>query len=284
MYSSIANNSFSYLLTLDEMRKAIPEEIRPSWVKITTITMVSSFDKAIDIKKLRGVFERIGSYKMRRIGTNTEGFEWKLKPTTFYNQVTLTYNDTYSTKSVKVFPNGSIQVAGCCDLFDCKRIITQLVHIFKTFLGLEIELPENSFRVVMINSNFSLNYNINLMKVADWFEEYNDIFKVSFEPDRYSAVKIKFKPAHNMKEITCSIFSTGKIIITGAETLKEIAFAYNIINQHINENPQIRVSRTEETDVFDVYLGYKCEPFIEKLREKGFESWMKTITNRQINF
>lgn len=284
MYSSIANNSFSYLLTLDEMRKALPEEIRPSWVKITTITMVSSFNKEIDIKKLRSVFERIGSYKMRRMGTNTEGFEWKLKPTTFYNQVTLTYHDTYSTKSVKVFPNGSIQVAGCCDLFDCKRIITQLVHIFKTFLGLEIELPENSFRVVMINSNFSLNYNINLMKVADWFEEYNDIFKVSFEPDRYSAVKIKFKPAHDMKEITCSIFSTGKIIITGAETLKEIAFAYNIINQHINENSQIRVSRTEETDVFDIYLGYKCEPFIEKLRERGFESWMKTITNRQINF
>ena len=284
MYSSIANNSFSYLLTLDEMRNALPEEIRPSWVKITTITMVSSFNKEIDIKKLRSVFERIGSYKMRRMGTNTEGFEWKLKPTTFYNQVTLTYHDTYSTKSVKVFPNGSIQVAGCCDLFDCKRIITQLVHIFKTFLGLEINLPEDSFRVVMINSNFSLNYNINLMKVADWFEEYNDIFKVSFEPDRYSAVKIKFKPAHDMKEITCSIFSTGKIIITGAETLKEIAFAYNIINQHINENPQIRVSRTEDTDVFDVYLGYKCEPFIEKLREKGFESWMKTITNRQINF
>ena len=284
MYSTISNNSFSYLLTLDEMRKALPDEIRPSWVKITTITMVSRFEKEIDIKKLRSVFERIGSYKMRRVGTNTEGFEWKLKPTTFYNQVTLTYHDTYSTKSVKVFPNGSIQVAGCCDLFDCKRIITQLVQIFKNFLGLEINLPENSFRVVMINSNFSLNYNINLMKVADWFEEYNDIFKVSFEPDRYSAVKIKFKPAHDMKEITCSIFSTGKIIITGAETLKEIAFAYNIINQHINENPQIRVSHTEETDVFDVYLGYKCEPFIEKLREKGFESWMKTITNRQINF
>jgi TATA-box binding protein (TBP) (component of TFIID and TFIIIB) len=122
------------------------------------------------------------------------------------------------------------------------------------------------------------------MKVADWFEEYDDIFKVSFEPDRYSAVKIKFKPAHDMKEITCSIFSTGKIIITGAETLKEIAFAYNIINQHINENPNIRVSRTTETDVFDIYLGYRCEPLIKVLRERGFQSWMRTITNRQINF
>ena len=284
MYSSIANNSFSYLLTLDEIRKELPDETRPSWVKITTITMVSSFIQEIDIKKLREIFERIGSYKMRRVGTTTDGFEWKLKPTTFYNQVTLTYHDSYSTKSVKVFPNGSIQVAGCCDLFDCKRIITQLIHIFKTFLKMEITLPVDSFRVVMINSNFSLNYNINLMKVADWFEAYNDIFKVSFEPDRYSAVKIKFKPAHDMKEITCSIFSTGKIIITGAETLKEIAFAYNIINQHINENPEIRVSSTEETDSFDIFLGYKCEPFIKKLREKGFQSWMRTITNRQINF
>jgi TATA-box binding protein (TBP) (component of TFIID and TFIIIB) len=246
--------------------------------------MVSSFIKQIDIKRLREAFERVGSYRLKRVGTTTEGFEWKLKPTTFYNQVTLTYHDTYSTKSVKVFPNGSIQVAGCCDLFDCKRVITQLVYIFKMFLDLDVEVSNDSFRVVMINSNFSLNYNINLIKVANWFEEYSDIFRVSFEPDRYSAVKIKFKPAEDMKEITCSIFSTGKIIITGAETLKEIAFAYNIINQHINDKPDIRVSRTTETDVFNVYLGYKCEPFVQKLRERGFQSWMKTITNRQINF
>ena len=284
MYSTIANNSFSYLLTIDEFRNALPEEIRPSWIKITTITMVSNFIQNIDIKRLRSVFEDLGTYKMRRVGTTTEGFIWKLKPTTFYNQVTLTYHDTYSTKSVKVFPNGSIQVAGCCDLFDCKRIITQLIHIFKIFLGLDIKVSSDAFRVVMINSNFSLNYNINLMKVSDWFERYNDIFKVSFEPDRYSAVKVKFKPSHEMKEITCSIFSTGKIIITGAETLKEIAFAYNIINQHINENPEIRVSRTEDTDVFDVFLGYKCDPFVKHLKSKGFNSWVKTITNRQINF
>jgi TATA-box binding protein (TBP) (component of TFIID and TFIIIB) len=122
------------------------------------------------------------------------------------------------------------------------------------------------------------------MMVSDWFEKYDNIFKVSFEPDRYSAVKIKFKPSEDMKEITCSIFSTGKIIITGAETLKEIAFAYNIINQHINDNPSIRVSKTVETDVFDVYLGYKCDPFVKYLRGKGFESWMKTTINQKINF
>jgi hypothetical protein len=69
MYSAIANNSFSYLLTLDEFRKELPEETRPSWIKITTITMVSSFIQDIDIKKLRGIFEEMGSYKLRRVGT-----------------------------------------------------------------------------------------------------------------------------------------------------------------------------------------------------------------------
>lgn len=284
MYSTIANTSFSYLLTLDAIRKNLPDDTRPSWIKITTITMVSSFIHVVDIHRLREQFERVGVYTLRREGTTMNGFGWKLKPTTFYNQVTLTYHDVYSTKSIKVFPNGSIQVAGCCDLFDCKRIITQLIHIFKVFLDLDVDVPADSFRVVMINSNFSLNYNINLMMVSDWFEKYDAIFKVSFEPDRYSAVKIKFKPSEDMKEITCSIFSTGKIIITGAETLKEIAFAYNIINQHINEKPGIRVSKTAETDVFDVYLGYKCDSFVTYLREKGFQSWMDTTTNRKINF
>lgn len=284
MYSAIANNSFSYLLTLNEFRDKIHDELKPSLVKITTITMVSKFMRDIDIKKLRYIFEKLGSLKLKRECVDSENsFEWTLKSTTFYNQITLTYHDKYSTKSVKLFPNGSVQVAGCCDLFDCKRIIVQLSYILNKFLNME-DIPIDSYRIVMINSNFSLNYNLNLIKVAHHFEKNSEIFKVSFEPDRYSAVKVKFKPAQDMKEITASIFSTGKIIITGAENLKEIAFGYNIINQHINEEPQVRVSRTAETDIFDVYLGYKNTSMVKYLRERGFKSWMYTIENRKINF
>lgn len=284
MYSTIANNSFSYLLTLNEFRDKIHDELKPSLVKITTITMVSKFMRDIDIKKLRYIFEKLGSLKLKRECVDSDNsFEWTLKPTTFYNQITLTYHDKYSTKSVKLFPNGSVQVAGCCDLFDCKRIIVQLSYILNKFLNME-DIPIDSYRIVMINSNFSLNYNLNLIKVTQHFEKKSEIFKVSFEPDRYSAVKVKFKPAQDMKEITASIFSTGKIIITGAENLKEIAFGYNIINQHMNEEPQVRVSRTSEIDIFDVYLGYKNTSMVKYLRERGFKSWMYTIENRKINF
>ena len=230
MFSSIANNTFSYLLTLDEFRCKYPEHIQPSWIKLTTITMVSSFSKPINVDKIRTAFE-MSPVNLHR--ENSEEFTtWKLKPTTFYNQITLTYDDCYSTKSIKIFPNGSIQVAGCNDIFNCKHIISSLVYILQAF-DPEVIPPVDTFRIVMINSNFSLNYNINLMKVTEHFEKYSDVFKVSFEPDRYSAVKIKFKPAEDMKEITTSIFGTGKIIITGAETLKEIVFAYNLSLIHI---------------------------------------------------
>ena len=284
MFSSIANNTFSYLLTQDEFRQSYPENIRASRIKLTTITMISAFSKPIDVDRIRSVFEEVKDINLHR-GNSIENkpITWKLKPTTFYNQITLTYDDGHSTKSIKIFPNGSIQVAGCEDLFNCTYNISGLVHILQEFDKDNVP-PAETFRVVMINSNFSLNYNINLMKTTQHFEKVSDVFKVSFEPDRYSAVKVKFKPAEDMKEITTSIFGTGKIIITGAETLKEIVFAYNIINQHINECPSIRVSKVQTNDTFDEYFGYKIDDIILKIKSMGFESWTNTITNRQINF
>lgn len=282
MYSSISNNTFSYLLTLDAFRKKFPESIRPSWIKLTTITMVSSFSKPVPIERMRRAFEA-STLTVHKNTLESKGLTWSLKNTTFYNQITLTYEDCYSTKSVKIFPNGSIQVAGCNDIINCKHVIASLVYILGLF-DPEIVPPVDSFRVVMINSNFSLNYNINLMMTADHFERYSDVFKVSFEPDRYSAVKVKFKPAEDMKEITTSIFSTGKIIITGAETLKEIVFAYNIINEHINARPEIRVSKTDVVDSFDVFSGYNIVEAVKKIESLGVSPWTQTITNRRIFF
>ena len=286
MYSTIANNTFSYFLTLNEFRDKIKREhpeIEPSWIKLTTITMISQFKRNINIKFLKKFFEEY-HLKLSRTDRKKRKFVWKMKNTTFYNQISLVYEDHHSTKSVKVFPNGSIQVAGCADLFDCKRVIKQLSYMFSTIIGEEYIIPEDTFRVVMINSNFSLNKNLNLIQTARKFE---DVFKMSFEPDRYSAVKVKFRPADDMKEITTSIFSTGKIIITGAETLKEIAFAYNIIISHILEHKKDILTTDIDPmkkEFFDVASGYPIKQIIESANGLGHKSWVDTIKNKQINF
>ena len=89
----------------------------------------------------------------------------------------------------------------------------------------------------------------------------------------------------DMKQVTVSIFSTGKIIVTGAQTLKEIAYAYNIINRHIETNiSKIKVSLSETVDVFDTFLGYKFDELVKKLPQIGFRPWCENKENNQINF
>jgi TATA-box binding protein (TBP) (component of TFIID and TFIIIB) len=246
--------------------------------------MVSSALKNIDIHKIRDIFQKLKTIRIRMKNSKHSGFEWCLKDTTFYNQITLNYRDEYSTKSIKLFPNGSIQVAGCSDLFDCNRVIKQLSFILKATLDKTDDIPIDSFRIVMINSNFSLNYHVNLIEISNHFGK-EPVFNVSFDPDRYSAVKIKFKPASDMKQVTVSIFSTGKIIVTGAETLKEIVFAYNIINQHIiGYIAKIKVMISENKDTFENILGYNIHEFLPFLKSKGFKPWVMAPQNYKINF
>lgn len=251
-----------YIVTLDDVRKKYPYP--PSWIRITTITMLCKFMCDVDIEKIRAAFTD-GPIRIRRKGAFTNGFEWSLKSTAFYNQVTVGYEDQYSNKSIKMFPNGSVQVAGCSDLRDCKRIMKQLAFLLQKILEREEPLKMENFRVVMINTNFSMNSSVNLMKVIDVLSA-DQKFVVSFNPERYSAVKVKFHPAANTKQVTASIFSTGKIIVTGAETLREIALAYEVLNEKLQTT---KIEATKE-DTFDIIKGSKFDDIVTKLKQEGF--------------
>jgi TATA-box binding protein (TBP) (component of TFIID and TFIIIB) len=251
-----------YIVTLDDVRKKYHPS-PPSWIRITTITMLCKFMCDVDIEKIRAAFAD-GPIRIRRKGALTNGFEWSLKTTAFYNQVTVGYEDQYSNKSIKMFPNGSVQVAGCSDLRDCRRIMKQLAFLVQRILEREEPLQMENFRVVMINTNFSMNSSVNLMKVIDVLST-EPKFVVSFNPERYSAVKVKFHPADNTKQVTASIFSTGKIIVTGAETLREIALAYEVLNEKLQTT---KIEATKE-DTFDVIKGNKFDDIVSKLKQEG---------------
>ena len=251
-----------YIVTLDDVRKKYHPS-PPSWIRITTITMLCKFICDVDIEKIRAAFAD-GPIRIRRKGALTNGFEWSLKTTAFYNQVTVGYEDQYSNKSIKMFPNGSVQVAGCSDLRDCRRIMKQLAFLVQRILEREEPLKMENFRVVMINTNFSMNSSVNLMKVIDVLSA-DPSFVVSFNPERYSAVKVKFHPASNTKQVTASVFSTGKIIVTGAETLREIALAYEVLNEKLQKT---KIEATKE-DTFDVIKGSKFDDIVSKLKQEG---------------
>ena len=88
-----------------------------------------------------------------------------------------------------------------------------------------------------------------------------------------------------MKQVTTSIFSTGKIIVTGAETLREIVFAYHIINRVIYENKEtVKVSKTPVQDVFDTMFGYNVPELIQYIHTLGVQPLQCTTKNFKINF
>lgn len=241
-----------FISALKQFRLSVNEELRPTWANITTITMISSHLKdqgiTVDPDVMRHVFK-----KMRYIPVkNTAGgvFQWRMFNSDFYNQVTIGYTDSLSTKKVKIFPNGSLQVAGCADLQDCKVFTKQLCLILK--LVYHVDVPEDSFRTVMINSNFSLNYTIDLYRAVEVFQAAGT--KVAFDPDRYSAVKIKYRPAD--KEITTSIFASGAAIITGANRVEDILATYKFVTEKCVQGG-VYVEGNDQSEKFQRCLGYQ---------------------------
>lgn len=268
-------DTFDYILKLNSIRGAIVANAKrpdPSWVRITTITMCSKFLENIDLPKFKENFAKLGSVFVRRKGSSFRGFEWKMKETAFYNQVTIGYEDHSSRKSIKIFPNGSIQVAGCADLFDCRRIIRQLSFILGFVLECDHAIPVDAVSVKMINTNFSLNSSVNLNLIIATLSQnrvmtsdgFKVAFKVAYNPDRYSAVKVKFAPGEGMKQVTASIFSTGKIIVTGAQTLAEIASAYEILNKALSDN--VLVKPVAQPEAFDTIMGAKFDEWVAVLK------------------
>ena len=269
IHPSLIMQNERFVRRLGSFRETISEELKPSWLKLTTITMVSSHlrDQGIilDHEKLKKAFRKMGTITTNIIGCNKKAFNWQIfyGKTEFYNQITIGYKDELSTKKVKIFPNGSLQVAGCSDIADCRKFIEQLQVILMMVYSAHV--PTSSFRVVMINSNFSLNHSINLMRVIDIFSQKNDDYKICFDPDRYSAVKMKFKPVSSGKQITTSIFASGSIIITGAENMSEVAEAYVQIVSTLLSQKDVYVDRNPTTKDFDYFEGYKYSSWFSKI-------------------
>jgi hypothetical protein len=251
-----------YILTVNKFRNQIPENLRPSWIKMTTITMLSKFNCELDLDRIEKVFRRVRKIYVRIKDSKGPGNEWRRKYTTFYNQVTLTYQDQYSNKNVKVFPNVSIHISGCASPIDCDNIMSQVTLLLSMILGKK-DMVHTPPEIVMINTNFSLNQSIDLYKLIEKVDSDNR-FEWNYNPAQYSALKLKFKPMPDMKRIASNIFSSGEIIITGARTLKEIAYAYKVINQKIDGS--VRVAKNQKENHREMFLGAKFEDWVKVLQ------------------
>lgn len=170
--------------------------------------------------------------------------------------------------SVKIFKNGTIQMTGVKTIEDGKLLNTQIYKVIQeigivhpTIVKDSTKIECGEFCVRLINSDFSINYNIRRKDLHHLLisDLYNNVS--SFQPGTYPGVKLQYfwnkeSIKHNgicgckekcfgkgigygdgkCKKITVSIFESGKILITGAIEFQQIDEAYqyicNILQKH----------------------------------------------------
>ena len=242
----------SFTRSLIEFRRGIPEAQRPSWLRTTTITLTAKIaGVTFDHDKIHAIFKKFRKGIPVYYGTIKKPFMWRMFYSDFYNQLSIGYTDILSTKKVKLFPNGSMQIAGCADLADCKRFIAQLVHLIKLFY--KIDVSPDAFQIVMYNGYFSLNHTVDVYSLIDKLE--SEGFTYNYDPDRYAAVKVKIDTGRSTK-VTVSIFVSGSVLITGTKSQSE---AFDVYKKIVNLCSDVLLEPNDMSEKFNVHLGYTIE-------------------------
>ena len=240
-------------------------------LRISTITSVLKLSQIIDLEKIYKqlpISEKYIPYIEYGCNNPPRGFSEKSlikkrkKKTKkiFYNQATIHVIHDGKIMNVKLFNNGRIQITGLKNENQAVKLIKKLIQYFKDFdvMGDYAELIEN--KIVLINSDFDLGFEVNREKLHYEIIE-NDIYS-SYEPCIYPGVNIKYFintnntcgicECENMcngkgngcgdgdcKKVTIAVFKSGKVIITGGQNQEQIIESYRFITNFIQNKKEM---------------------------------------------
>jgi TATA-box binding protein (TBP) (component of TFIID and TFIIIB) len=227
----------------------------PKNVSVSTTGVTFDLGVVVNLKyifKLVKLNDILVGMKYKNEVKQTEEVNMKISEKTFNNQLTMKLKIAEDKfVSVKIFLNGSIQIAGSKSIEQINKSIECLIKILKKryfveSLNEEIHLVESynfaikDFKINMINSNFYVNYKINIENLYPLITKKG--VKARFEPLSHRCVNIKFVPEganERDKPISIFVFESGSIIITGARNGNNIKAAYEFITNTLDENSSI---------------------------------------------
>ena len=231
----------------------------PKEIKITTHTLILKFPISLNTKYIadnipmsmdfivaikHGNSDKFYRYiipcnKKKSTTSNTKKKSKKRK--NFYFQTTLIIRNGENSINVKLFRNGTIQITGSKNISFVFWAIYKLFNIFynekestyaKPFFNCSLS-NILSFNIYMINSTFSLGFDINKDKayivINNYFKEKKDenFISCEYDPLRHSGIQIKYKTENS--ELTLILFETGKIIMSGSVVYNDIISVYKTV-------------------------------------------------------
>lgn len=242
-------------------------------LRISTMTQIAEISSKINLNNLYKYLEPTDTIRYISFGSelNKGEITKKIKKPRkdkekkfFYNQITI-HIFFEKIVNVKIFNNGRIQMTGLKKNNQGEKIIkifleevNKLSEEYKKEI-FEVSNPKFTWiKTVLINSDFDLHYKVD--REALHRSIIDEGYYSSFEPCIYPGVNIKyyynkFKENNGIcdcekmcngkgkdntcKKITIAVFNSGKIIITGGNSIEHIGIAYNFIYQFIESRKDI---------------------------------------------
>ncbi len=115
------------------------------------------------------------------------------------------------SKTALVFSSGKAVITGAKDEEEVKRLVDELISCLRK-AGVDFpKEPEYQIQNIVLSGDLKMKINLN--KVAMELEG------AEYDPDQFPGVI--YKPYSKEKSITFLIFSSGRVVCTGAKSLKE---------------------------------------------------------------
>jgi len=206
---------------------------------ISTITLICDLDKEqLNIKAISDNFNE-DNMRIKPCKRNKE-FEvtkrGKIKKS-FFNQVTINFEDI-SKKSIKIFLNGKLQITGLTSMYECEHVSQMILNMLRKYLNIDVNIKK--MRIGMINSNFAVDYDIDLISLNVILNHRYKFLSI-YNPESYPAINMKI---HKIGyDISIFIFRTGNIVITSGRSLNDMQNAYTMILKILEENEHVKTKK-----------------------------------------
>jgi len=238
----------------------LSEKFALNCISISTMTFIADIGVSVDIEALNKNFSSpiypICSIKRTKKHHEYETTKRGKKKLSFYNQITINYTD-HTTKSIKIFSNGRLQMTGLTSLNEAKVSVELMIGIIQKSTNKFTEITASKFEIALINSNFSFKRSINIVKLRPLITDC----KVDYKPDVYPGLKIK----HNSTGASIFLFSTGNVVITGVKSLRSIKAALiHIIHDVFNNYETVKLPFSPQAKLKKQIImksGYKISEF-----------------------
>jgi len=244
-------------------------------ISISTMTLCCNFNSHVDLDTLADLYSESVKYSPLAKKTKDTKETKETKKTNnkdcFYNSMLMRMTVKFqrgktscpskrikNEVSVKFFPNGKIQVAGCNSIMSCCYAIRKAfnrIHSNDCFL----ENPHISdAKIVMINTDFKINNYINQEALTEilstkTIDKNLNFLQVVYQSSKYPGINAKFitdenllgyakfQLEHGFKKkypnvISLLIFRPGSIIITGGNKISDYIIASTTLLKIIDSN------------------------------------------------